>query len=483
MRLGNQEPTFQLVTDYHHSQGAFFNERLKAWGVTLYPAQAYELELLFARSETGDVACKTICITKPRQNGKSYAARWYAIIMAMAGKKVLYTCHNGSTTRKMFGFISATAKRVPDIRKRLDPSVPFVRSAGNEGVYFAPNKSGKAGLIEFQTRTNSGALGQTYDVIVADEAQEIDYGQLEVIKPTTIASESGDPQMIFVGTPPSPKSAGDVFRDYHDQAHAGEIEGLWWLEWSATEVPADMSDTEAVLEMAYRCNPAMGYRIKESNMLDAIYRFRARPDSFARMYLDWWTPQASIKGVIEPHVWAEGLVERAPDGKTAFGVKLSADGTHGSVCAATLSPDGVPHVELIYDENVSAIGLSQVTDLIARNAKEVIYAAIDGRGNAETLIADLLARGCPPKAFGKVATHEAIAANAMLINAARERAITHLADPVLEDAATTSTRRNIGRGGGFGFDGEHSNVLEAAALAVWAVRTSKRNTEERPVLW
>ena len=483
MRYGNQEPTFQLVTDYHHSQGAFFTEQLAKWGVNLYPAQAYELDLMFARDEAGDVACKTICITKPRQNGKSYAARWYALIVAMAGKKVLYTCHNGSTTRKMFQFISATARRIPEVRKRLDGTTPFIRSAGSEGVYFATNRHGKAGLIEFQTRTNSGALGQTYDVIVCDEAQEIDYAQLEVIKPTTIASESGDPQMIFVGTPPGPKSAGDVFTDYHEQAHSGEAEGLWWLEWSATEVPSDMSDTAAVLEMAYRCNPAMGYRIKESNMLDAIYRFKARPDSFARMYLDWWTPQASIKGVIEPRVWAECLTENPPTGRTAFGVKLSPDGSYGSVCAATLSPDGIPHVELIFHENISAMGFGEIVDLIARNAKEVVYAAIDGRGGAETIIADLVSRGITAKAFGKVATADAIAANSMLINAVRERALTHLADPILEDAATGSVRRNIGKAGGFGFEGEHANVLEAAALAVWAVRTSKRNTEERPVIW
>ena len=483
MRRGSQEPTFQLVDSYHHSQGAFFTEQLRKWGIELYPAQSYELELMFARSESGEVASKTICVTKPRQNGKSYAARWYALIIAMAGKKVLYTCHNGSTTRKMFGFISATARRIPEIRKRLDGVTPFIRSAGSEGVYFAPNKYGRAGLIEFQTRTNSGALGQTYDVIVCDEAQEIDYSQLEVIKPTTIASESGDPQMIFVGTPPGPKSSGDVFRDYHEQAHSGEAEGLWWLEWSATEVPSDMGDADAILDMAYRCNPALGYRIKETNMRDAIYRFRARPDSFARMYLCWWTPQASIKGVIEPSAWAEGTVTQAPQGKTAFGVKLSPDGTHGSVCAATLSPEGVPHIELVYDSNVSAIGLAEVTDLVARNADEVIFAAIDGRGTAETLITDLLSRGVNARAFGKVSTRDAIAANAMLINAVRERALTHLDDPILEDAATTSTRRNIGRDGGFGFDGEHANVLEAAALAVWAVRTSKRNTEERPVLW
>lgn len=477
MRFGDQEPTYQLVSEHEKKQGEFWSARIKRWGIELYPAQAYELELMLAR-DGGAPACKTLCITKPRQNGKSFAGRLYVVIMGMAGKKVLYTCHNGSTTRKMFQYIAALSKRVPDVRKRLDPSLPFVRSAGNEGVYFA-----NGGCIEFQTRTNSGALGTTYDVIVVDEAQELTYEQLEVIKPTTIAAESGEPQMVYVGTPPVPKSAGDVFADYHDQAHAGVSPGLWWLEWSATEVPADMTDEKAVMELAYRCNPAMGYRIKPANMLDAIRRFRSRPDSFARMYLCWWTPQQSTKGVIDKQAWLDGLVKNAPEGKTAFGVKVSADGAQAAVCAAALSPAGVPHVELAYYENISAVGLAGIADMVERNADKAAYTVVDGKGAAEVLIEELKQRGLAVRSFGRASTAEAVAANAMLVNATRERALTHLDDPVLTDAATLCTRRSIGHSGGFGFEGEYATALEAAALAVWAVRTTNRDPERTTVIW
>lgn len=477
MEFGNQLPTYQLVSEHESKQGEFWARRIKRWGIDLYPAQAYELELMLAR-EGGSPACRTLCITKPRQNGKSFAGRLYAVIMGMAGKKVLYTCHNGSTTRKMFQFLSALANRASDVRKRLDPALPFVRSAGNEGIYFA-----NGGCIEFQTRTNSGALGTTYDVIVVDEAQELTYEQLEVIKPTTIAAESGEPQMVYVGTPPGPKSAGDVFADYHEQAHAGDTPGLWWLEWSATEVPADMTDEKAVMSLAYKCNPAMGYRIKPANMLDAIRRFRSRPDSFARMYLCWWTPQQTVKGVIDPQAWADGTVKTEPSGKKAFGVKVSADGVTAAVCVATLSPAGVPHVELAYYENISAIGLVGIADMVERNADKIAYTVIDGKGAAEVLVETLKGRGIHPRSYGRASTSDAVAANTMLLNATRERALTHLEDPVLTDAATTSTRRSIGHSGGFGFEGEHATALEAAALAVWAVRTTNRDPERTTVIW
>ena len=151
------------------------------------------------------------------QNGKSFSARKYITTMGAAGKRCLYSAHNGSTVRKMFKYICDEIDATTNLR-RLVKSI--YKAAGTEGIYFA-----NGGCIEFQTRTTSGARGATYDVVVVDEAQELTYDQLDAIKPTMLASESGDPQMIYVGTPPSPTCHGDVFRDMHDLAHSGQAGG------------------------------------------------------------------------------------------------------------------------------------------------------------------------------------------------------------------------------------------------------------------
>ena len=88
------------------------------------------------------------------------------------------------------------------------------------------------------------------------------------------------------------------------------------------------------------------------------------------------------------------------------------------------------------------------------------------------MAAELKARGVQPRSFVRCGTREVIAASSMLVNAVRELAITHLEDPVLQESAATSGRRPIGSAGGFGFGGEYAGPVEAASLALWAVRTS-----------
>ena len=104
MRTGNQDPTFERVGEYAYSIGAEVAEMFaEDGGATFYPSQRYEMELLLARKRDGSPAALTIGISKPRQNGKSYAARYYAVYMGVfEHRQVLYSAHHSSTTNKMF---------------------------------------------------------------------------------------------------------------------------------------------------------------------------------------------------------------------------------------------------------------------------------------------------------------------------------------------------------------------------------------------
>ena len=84
MRHGNQRPTFEVVGEYASTSGRECAELFEAYGVEFYPSQKYELDLFLARDVDGRAASKTIGISKPRQNGKSFAARHYALWMAAA---------------------------------------------------------------------------------------------------------------------------------------------------------------------------------------------------------------------------------------------------------------------------------------------------------------------------------------------------------------------------------------------------------------
>ena len=83
MRTGNQDPTFSNIGEYSYSDGDAVAEMfIEDGGATFYPAQRQELILMLARNEDGSPSAQTIAISKPRQNGKSYSARYYAVYMA-----------------------------------------------------------------------------------------------------------------------------------------------------------------------------------------------------------------------------------------------------------------------------------------------------------------------------------------------------------------------------------------------------------------
>ena len=175
IRRGNQQPTFSTVGKWAYSDGDYAVEMFRGYGVNFYESQEHEMRVFLARNEDGSYSALTICISKPRQNGKSFAARHYAIWMAaIEGKAVLFSAHNGSTTREMFQQMQKFVENTPDFAAMLKPNGKgIVQSAGSEGIYFVDEEGNDAGFIEFQTRTNSGARGKTYQIIIVDEAQEL----------------------------------------------------------------------------------------------------------------------------------------------------------------------------------------------------------------------------------------------------------------------------------------------------------------------
>ena len=477
-RLGRQTPTFEVVGEFARSAGAKLVSLFGRYGVRFYPSQQRELDLFAARDEDGRFACKTISISKPRQNGKSYACRYYAISMAAKGLAVLYSAHNGGTAHKMYKHMEDFVTAHVDFEKRLKKVGGLYRAPGKEGVYFA-----NGGMVEFQTRTNAGSRGSTYDVIIIDEAQELTYDQLDSIKPTTLASESGDPQMIYVGTPPGPRGPGEVFADQHKAAHEGNAGSAWWMEWSVGRVP-DIHDRQAVMELAYETNPAMGYRIREDVMLDAIDSYQNKPDSFAREYLGWWSPVAKVSAAIDADAWADCATDDPPqDGRVAFAVKFSVDGMFASVAACLIPSGGVPHVELVDYCNVAVEGIDKLAEFAYQRRGKASVTVIDGKAGAEDLAARLDAMGMPRKAYVLTGPREYVAAASMLVNSVRERGITHFNDATLNDCVKTSTKRPVGNNGAFGFGGDLPEPVDAVALALWGARTTKRDPSRRAVVW
>lgn len=496
LRKGNQTPTFSTVREWAYTDGEYAAEMFGDYGIKFYESQRYELNVFLARKDDGSYAALTICISKPRQNGKSFAARFYAIWMAaIEGKRVLYSAHHGKTVRKMFKEIRTFIESTEAFASMLKPNNSGIyAAAGTEGIYFADwyDDDGyfhQGGLIEFQTRTNSAARGETYQIIIVDEAQELTAEQLEALKPTTIAAAEADkadsdPQMIYVGTPPNDKCAGTEFIRWHEEAHSNKDSSIWWIEWAVDEAP-DMTDKSAVMELVYLTNPAMGYRIKESTMIDMMDTMSA--DGFARECLGWWSKiNTADDALIEEAEWKLCSTENPQkDGMLVYAVRFSPDGATG-VLAACYKPDDKPPFVYIIEARSLSGGLGWFVDNLTAKHAKAAQIVIDGQSNAQTLNERLLANNVPAKTIIRPQTKDVVAACSSLVNAVKEQRITHYGQPALDDSATKTRKRRIGNNGGWGFqstDEADATLIEAACLAYWGAMTTKRKPGRKAVVF
>ena len=492
MRKGNQDPTFKRIGDYASTNGPEVAEMFELdGGATFYPSQKMELDLMLARDQDGSPSASTIGITKPRQNGKSYSGRYYSSYQGdFEHRDTLYSAHHGNTSRKMFDAMCDlfdSQERYPEFTadiKRIS------RARGYEGIYFNDWKDGygswqKGGCVEFATRTNSGTRGGTYAVVVFDEAQELTFEQQEATLPVTSASADASnkrllPQQIYVGTVPGPTCNGTVFREMHDTAHSDNPGGVWWLEWGITGDSLESLGVtrENVVDLAYRCNPAMGYRMSEKTILNEFDTMSA--DGFARERLGWWTPIINRKDAlaINATAWdACSSEDLKPEGKTAYGVKFTADGSEVCLCGAVIPADGPARISLI-EKKSTGYGIAWLGEWLNERSSKASCVAIDGRNGVDILTERISDNWKMKDSIIRPTAKDVVSAAGLLVNEINEGTVSwYYGQEDLSDSATTSTKRPIG--GGWGFGGPNSAPIEAAALALWGTRNTKRDPNKK----
>lgn len=258
-RKGNQIPTQSLILS---TKNSLYKEAVLLYEKTGRKTQKWQVNLLKAilsRNRKNLWVHTKFGYSLPRRNGKNEIVVIREIFALTQGEMVLHTAHRTNTSH------SAWERLVKLLEKAgYEREVDFttLKAKGQERVEFV--KTG--GRVEFRTRTTTGGLGEGFDLLIIDEAQEYTDDQESALKYTV--TDSRNPQTIFCGTPPTPISSGTVFTEFRKKCLQESTKNSGWAEWSIEE-ESDPYD----IELWYRTNPSLRYNtLYLSNRMDTISR-------------------------------------------------------------------------------------------------------------------------------------------------------------------------------------------------------------------
>ena len=461
--LGSQEPCVRIAPVYNETDGLDAERILKSGGLILDPWQSLVLCDWMALDRSGKWLCRTCGGSVPRQNGKTGVVEARAEAgMIMYNEQVIYTAHLQKTATETFEEM-ASFFDTPKLRKFLKD---IKTALGREQIIL---KSGAR--VKFLARTRNGGRGQHGDLLIFDEAQELSIEAQASFIPAISASVN--PQTVYVGTPPDPSADGTVFRGIRSKAIDGKTNSTAWFEYSVEEI-GDVTNRDRWAVT----NPALGRRILQTTIEGELEQMPA--DTFARERLGWWTPvvEHKVEYAIPKDTWdACKSTEPKPEGKTAYGVKFSADGSMVALCGAVIPDSGPARISLI-DMRPTGHGIRWLADWLNDRYNKACCRVIDGRNGVDVLVERISDTWRMKGSVVRPSTKDMIAATGTLMDALAEQSVTWFwQQGTLEESAITSVKRPLG--GGWGFGGDNSIPIEAASLALWGATNSKRNPNKK----
>lgn len=456
-RKGRQDPTTERVLPYKKTYGKEAVEAYEKSGRTLMQWQRKLLNKILAYDTKEKLWVHTrYGYEVPRRNGKGEVLIAREIWGLLNGEKILHTAHRVTTSHSAY-------ERISDILVKCGVEFKQYKALGQEKIEL---ESG--GRIDFRTRSERGGLGEGFDLLVIDEAQEYTQGQESALK--YIVTDSSNPQTILCGTPPTAVSAGTVFPKYRDNALNNDIENAGWAEWSVEQM-TDQNDRDAW----YETNPALGYHLKERAVQDEC---GGDDIDFNIQRLGLWL-KYNQKSVISRAAWSALKTEKPPEiiGQLHVGIKFAFDGKSVSMAIAVKQTNGDIFIEVIDNRPITA-GYQWMLNFIQNAA--INNVVVDGANGQKAIEEAMKGMKLRPPTLPTV--REIVAASAGFEQAIYAGAVHHFDQPSLTEVATACDHRTIGTSGGFGYKSlvteRDISLLDACVLAHWSCAHEKPHKKQ-----
>lgn len=463
-RLGRQTPTTAVILPYTRSYGADAAEIYNRSGRTAQHWQELMLEDIMAVNDDDLWVHMKFGWSVPRRNGKSEILIMRAVYGVTHNEKTLYTAHRTTTSHNAWEKIIERLSKAGFIEGE---DFKTTKQFGLERIEWLKGE----GLINFRTRSSKGGLGEGYDLLIIDEAQEYTSDQESALKYTV--TDSKNPQTLMCGTPPTAVSSGTVFSCLRQKTLMGENEDAGWAEWSVERL-SDAHDPE----LWYLTNPSLGAILTERAIRSELGNDQI-DDNIQRLGL--WL-KYNLKSAISRDEWESCAVCKAPalhgKARVFYGVKFAKSTANVSLSAAVKTEDGKIFVEAIDCRPVREGNAWIIAYLLAASAEKAV---IDGAGNQSILAEDMKNAGVKCRAvLPKVS--DVIEANALFEKKLFGGEICHSNQPSLAQIAANCEHRAIGSGGGFGYtsilEGADVSLLESVSLAHWLCASSKEKKKQ-----
>ena len=457
-RIGRQSPTVSVILPYRNTKG---NEAIDLYNASEHDALEWQVALTYdimAVNDDGLWIHQKFGYSVPRRNGKSEMALARCIWGLKNNERILYTAHRASTAHSIWERLSRLCAKV-DIQ--IDSSF---RAFGKEHLY-----TSDGGVIEFRTRTSTGGLGEGYDLLIIDEAQEYTPEQETALK--YVVTDSENPQTIMFGTPPTAISAGTVFPNFRKNILHSDTFESGWAEWS---VP-DMSDVYDV-DLWYETNPSLGTILKERTIRSEIGEDKT---DFNIQRLGLWI-KYNQHSAISRNEWEALQVDKLPKlkGQLFAGIKFGYDGQNVAIAIAVKTTDEKVFCEVVGCKPIKQ-GVSWIVRFLQQSKIEKIV--VDGKNGADQLTDALKESKIKKPVIANV--QQVIKANSTFDMAMEKGTFQHMHQSSVTQVVTNCTRRKIGTAGGLGYaslmDGADIVLLDSMILAHWICSETKAKKTQK----
>lgn len=414
-----------------------------------------------------------IGLSAPRQVGKTYlfSGLLFALCIDMPGLLVIWSAQHSRTHEETFRDMQGFAGR-----SKVKPFIKHVHTgSGTEEIAFH-----NGSRVLFGAREAGFGRGiPGVDVLVFDEAQILSEKAMSNMLATMNTSKFG--LHVYIGTPPKPEDAGksEVFTRMRSQAAAGELTDGAWIE-----IGAESDDKPDDRKVWLRMNPSHPRRTPAESILRL--RRKLSEGDFRREGMGIWDEKVSASSrLIPPDAWEDTTTDEAPAGTRSLAIVFDFDGSRQAVAGAVKHDDGI-HVELIgAHSGPSELGTQSLAAWLTSDPEKperwrtLAAISIAGGGEAGALHKALADAGVPKQMLHVMTTPQVMAANAMMLDAVRDRTLSHPRggeDDAL-DASVAVCDQKV-RPSGWSWkptvpDGD-ATPIEAVSMALWTAKTTTR---------